>query len=223
MNSSDGKGNVLGELKRAEEVLSNLLERLSKIYGILESKERRLRADDFSSSGMCIPGLKNAIVCALTADIRGDPIHSVIEDARGKGLKLPTIIQGSDRIESFATCDSILKIIRTQFHSSELKSITNLRWSVVPKIIDNDEVVIIGTRYNHASEADIMRMKERLGNLELDIYEDDGEFGGGLLTYQLSKLAEGMDRVRVIEITLSSGLASNVSKVVEILEALPNL
>jgi hypothetical protein len=223
MNSSGGKSNVLGELKRAEEVLSNLLERLSEIYNVLESKERRLMADDFSSSGMCIPGSMNAIVCALTADIRGDPLHFVIEQTRGKGLKLPTIIRGSDRVESFPTCDSILKIIKTQFHSSGLKSIINLRWSVVPRIIGNDEVVIIGTRYNHASKADMMRTEERIRELELDVYEDDNEFGGGLLTYQLSRLAEELDGVRVMEITLSSSLASNVSKVAEILEVLSDL
>jgi hypothetical protein len=223
MNSSSERRNILGELRRAEDILNNLLERLSELFAVLEPLESHLRLTDFSSSGMYIPGSKNAIICALTADIRGDPIHAAIELTKGKGLKLPAIIKGSDRSESTSTCESILKIIKTQLRSTGTKAITNLRWSSLPKVIDRDSVVIIGTRYSHAGANEIMRLKDRLKKLNLEVYEDDGEYGGGLLTYRLMKLVEEMDDVIVLEMTLSSSLTSDLPKVVEILEALSSL
>jgi hypothetical protein len=223
MNNTSGRRNILGELTRAEGILNGLLERLSNLLAVLEPIESNLRLTDFASSGMYIRGSKNAIICALTADIQGDPIHSAIELIKGKGLKLSSIIKGSDRSESVSTCKSILKIIKAQLKSTESKVVTNLRWSSLPKTIERDNVVIVGTRFCRMDSDEITRLKDKLRNLNLEVYEDEGEFGGGLLAYKLVQLAEEFEELTVLEVTLSSSLAGESPKVAEILEALSSL
>lgn len=211
---------ILKELERAERILDNLLQQLSSLYANLEPMESVLRVDDFSSSGMIIPGTKTGIVCALTADIKGDPIYKALESLKGKGLRLPAIIKGSDRTEASETCDSIMKIIKAQFEHKITRFIVNLRWSSLPALIENDNVVIMGTRYLHGETQDIMRIKNRLKKLNLEVLEDNGEFGGGLLTYKLTNFAKEVDNTTVLELTLSSALSENATMIAKILEAI---
>ena len=211
---------ILKELEHAERVLNNLLHRLTSLYTNLEQMESVLRVNDFSSSGMIVPGMMTGIVCALTADISTDPLHKALESLKGKGLKLPTIIKGSDRTESAETCDSFMKIIKAQFNLRTTQLIVNLRWSSLPPIIENDNVVIIGTRYIHGESQDITRFKNRLKGLDIQVFEDNGEFGGGLLTYKLTSFAREADNVIVLELTLSSALSEDVTRIAKILEAI---
>jgi hypothetical protein len=209
---------LLKEIERAERVLDSLLQRLSKLYHSLEEVESNLRVSDFSSSGMFVQGLTNGIICILTANIKGDPIYNVLESLKGKGLKLSAIIKGSDRSEAPDTCDSILKIIKAKFNHNTTRLIINLRWSALSALIDKDNVVIIGTRFIHGSNDEISRFKKNLKELNLEVFEDDGEFGGGLLTYKLTNFAKNIDSLIVLELTLSSTLLENTKKVAEILE-----
>jgi hypothetical protein len=211
---------LLEELERAERVLDGLLQQLSRLYANLEPIESALRVSDFSSSGMYIPGLATGIVCALTADIKGDPLHNVLVSLKGKGLKLPAIIKGSDRSETPATCESIMKIIRARFDLKATRMIVNLRWSPLPAIMDKENTVIIGTRYFHGNVADIMKFRKRLEELKLEVFEDNGEFGGGLLTYKLMNFIRDAGGSTVLELTLSTNLSENAAKIAEILEAI---
>jgi len=214
---------VLKELERAERVLDNLLRQLSSLYTNLEPMESMLRVSDFSSSGMMVQGMMDGIVCALTADIKTDPIYKALESLKGKGLKLPTIIKGSDRAESTETCDSIMKIIKAQFDLKTTRLIVNLRWALLPSIIENDDIIIMGTRYIHGDSQDIMRFRNRLKELGIEVFEDNGEFGGGLLTYKLTNFVKEVDNVIVLELTLSSALSENVTTIAKILEAITAL
>ena len=223
MTSASEAANLFRELERAEEILGSLLLRLSSFHASLESVESNLRADDFSTSGLFVQGSTNAIVCALTADIKGDPIHDAFEGLRGKGFRLPVVIKGSDRSESQTTCDSIMKIIRAQLKLKTSELIVNLRWSPLPAVIDGSRAVVLGTRYGHGDAREISTFKEKLTELNLQVLEDNGEFGGGLLTYKLAELAREVGNVLVVEMTLSSALAGNVSKIAEILEAITTL
>ncbi|MDH4213848.1 MAG: hypothetical protein OEV85_08000 [Candidatus Thorarchaeota archaeon] len=220
MFSSPDPIGIIKELERAEHVLDVLLRQLTSIYTNLEPLERDLRVDDFSSSGMFVPGLATGIVCALTADIKGDPIYKALESIKGRGLKLPAIIKGADRTEAPVICDSIMKIIRAQFNLKTTRFIVNLRWSSLPSIIDNDNVMILGTRYFHGDRKVIEGFKNRLKGLNLEVLEDNGEFGGGLLTYKLTNFAKEIDSITVLELTLSSALCENITKVAKIFEAI---
>ncbi|RDE15755.1 MAG: hypothetical protein C4K48_02945 [Candidatus Thorarchaeota archaeon] len=223
MTSASEGAVLLQELERAEQILGSLLQRLSNLHTSLESIESNLRVDDFSTTVLIVQGSTTGIVCALTADIKGDPIHDAFESLRGRGFRLPVIIKGSDRSESQATCDSIMRIIRAQLKLKTSQLIINLRWSPLPTVIDSNRAVILGTRYKHGSPREISTFKEKLRELNLQVLDDDGEFGGGLLTYKLTELAREAENVVVLEMTLSSTLAGNVPKIAEILETITTL
>lgn len=223
MTGASEGADLFRELERAERILGSLLQRLSSLHTSLESIESNLRVDDISTSGLLVQGSITGIVCALTADIKGDPIHDAFEGLRGKGFRLPVIIKDSDRSESPVTCDSIMKVIRAQLKLKTSKLIINLRWSSLPAVIDSSKAVILGTRYRYGNAREISTFKEKLRELNLQVLEDDGEFGGGLLTYKLTELARDVGNVVVLEMTLSSTLAGNVPKIGEILEATTTL
>ena len=223
MTSASEGANLVRELERAEQILGSLLQQLFSFHTSLDSIESGLRVDDFSTSGLFVQGSTTGIVCALTGDIKGDPIHDAFEGLRGRGFRLPIIIKDSDRSESPATCEAIMKIIRAHLKLKTSRLIINLRWSSLPAVVDGSNVVILGTRYRHGEARQISTFSERLKELNLQVLEDDGEFGGGLLTFKLTELARETEDMMVLEMTLSSALAGNVSKIAEILEVITTL
>jgi len=220
MSSMNGHRSLLQELERAEIVLNRLLKKISNVSDFLKPLEHSLRAEDFSSSGSYVPGTSNGIVCVLSSLIKGDPLSSSIDLIRGKGLKLPAIIKGSDRSETKSTCDSILKIIEGKPEGTPIDYVINLRWANLPSIVDDANVVVIGKRFHYRKEGDLKKLHTRFEELDFQVLEDVGQFGGGPLTYRLTKLARKLGNMTVLEITLSHCAAKNHDRVAEILESL---
>ncbi|MCK4567989.1 MAG: hypothetical protein KAU48_11850 [Candidatus Thorarchaeota archaeon] len=220
MSSINGHRSLLQELERTEIVLNRLLKKISNISEFLRPLEHSLRAEDFSSSGSYVPGTSNGIVCVLSSLIKGDPLSSSLDLIRGRGLKLPAIIKGSDRSETKSTCDSILKIIEGKPDGTPIDYVINLRWANLPSIINDTNVVVIGNRYNYRKKEALKKLHIRFKELGLQVLEDAGQFGGGPLTYRLTELARKRGNMTVLEITLSHSIAGNQDRVAEILESL---
>ena len=161
--------------------------------------EHALREEEFSSSGSYIPGTSNGIVCVLSALIKGDPLSTAIESIRGKGLNLPAIVKGSDRSETSSTCDSILKIVEGKPRGISINYVINLRWANLPSVIDGENVLVIGTRFQHGQKSKLQRLYSKFQEAGYQILEDRGEFGGGPLTYKLTELAKRLGDVTVLE------------------------
>ncbi|MHA1576177.1 MAG: hypothetical protein ACTSU3_02335, partial [Candidatus Thorarchaeota archaeon] len=187
MSSLNERRNLLQELERTESVLKRLLDKISKVSDYLRPLEHSLRAEDFSSTGMYVPGTSNGVVCILSASIKGDPLSSSIESIKGRGLKLPTIIKGSDRSETKATCDSILKIIEGKLEGTPIDYVINLRWANLPSVIDAINVLVIGNRFHYRKKETMKKLNIRFKELDFQVLEDVGQFGGGLLTYRLTE------------------------------------
>lgn len=220
MSSLNRHRSLLQELERTETVLTRLLKRISNISDFLRPLEHSLRAEDFSSSGSYIPGTSNGVVCVLSSLIKGDPLSSSLDLIRGRGLKLPAIIKGSDRSETKSTCDSILKIIEGKPGGTPIDYVINLRWANLPSIVDDANVVVIGKRFHHSKKGDLKKLHIRFIELGFQVLEDAGQFGGGPLTYRLTELARKLGNMTVLEITLSHCIAENHDRVAEILESL---
>ncbi len=220
MSSLNGHRSLLQELERVEIVLNRLLEKISNVSDFLRPLEHSLRAEDFSSSGSYVPGTSNGVVCVLSSLIKGDPLSSSIDLIKGRGLKLPAIIKGSDRSETKSTCDSILKIIEGKPGGTPIDYVINLRWANLPSIINDTNVVVIGNRYNYRKKEALKKLHIRFKELDFQILEDVGQFGGGPLTYRLTGLARKQGNMTVLEVTLSHRMAENHDRVAEILESL---
>lgn len=220
MSSLNERRNLLQELERVESVLTSLLKKISDVNDYLRPLEHSLRAEEFSSSGSYLPGTSNGIACILSALIKGDPLSNSIESTRGKGWKLPAIIKGSDRSETKSTCDSILKIVEGKPEGIPINYVINLRWANLPSMIDGSNVLVIGTRYRFGKNDLLKKLYNRFQETGLQIIEDNGEFGGGPLTYKLTELARKLGNITVLEITLSRRFAENHEGVANILESL---
>ncbi|MBN2228848.1 MAG: hypothetical protein JW779_04570 [Candidatus Thorarchaeota archaeon] len=219
MSSSNKQSSLFQEIERAENVLERTLQKLFDIHNVLKPVESELFVDDFSSNGTLTPGAVRGIVCAPTGLIKGDPINFVLNQATGKGLNLPSMIKYADRSESPETCDAIMKIIESQVVRSPVSFIFNLRWSQLHIMNDKENTIIMGMRYRTGRLEDIEKFSNRLEKLGLQVLRDEGEFGGGLLTFRIMRYAQNLDNVMVLELTLSQSLAENSEKVIEILEA----
>jgi len=220
MSSLNGHQSLLQELERTETVLTRLLKKISNISELLRPLEQSLRAEDFTSSGLYVPGTSNGVVCILSSLIKGDPLSNSIDLIRGRGLKLPAIIKGSDRSETKSTCDSILKIIEGKPGGTPIDYVINLRWANLPSILNDANVVVIGERYNYRKIEAMKKLHIRFRELDFQILEDVGQFGGGPLTFRLTELAQELGNMTVLEITLSHRMAENHDRVAEILESL---
>ncbi len=220
MSSLNEHRSLLQELERTETVLNRLLKKISNVSDFLRPLEHSLRAEDFSSSGSYVPGTSNGIVCVLSSLIKGDPLSSSIDLIRGKGLKLPAIIKGSDRNETKSTCDTILKIIEGKPGGTPINYVINLRWANLPSIVDDTNLVVIGKRFHYRKKRDLKKLQTRFEEIGFQVLEDVGQFGGGPLTYRLTELARKLGNMTVLEITLSHCIAENHDRVAEILESL---
>jgi len=220
MRSLNGHHSLLKELERTEIVLNRLLKKISNVSDFLKPLEHSLRAEDFSSSGSYIPGTSSGVVCVLSSLIKGDPLSSSIDLIKGKGLKLPSIIKGSDRSETKSTCDSILKIIEGKPGGTPIDYVINLRWAKLPSVVDGKNVLVIGNRFHCSKEETMKKLNIRFKELDFQVLEDAGQFGGGPLTYRLTELARKLGNMTVLEITLSHSIAENHERVAEILESL---
>ncbi len=223
MSGLNKQHGLLRELEKAEQVLSQLLGKLSNVNNLLTPIEHSLRAEDFSSSGSYILGTSDGIVCVLSGSIKGDPLSNSIENTRGKGRKLPSIIKGTDRSETKSTCDSILKIVRGKSGENTINYVINLRWANFSSIINSEDIIIIGNRfYNDPSNA-LTKLSSRFEELGLKVLYDAGEFGGGPLTYRLTEFARQIGNMPIFEITLSRKCAENHERVADILESFTKL
>ena len=223
MNSSQKKRTLLRELNRADSVLSSILEKIVRFNEVLKPIELNLHVNDFSSKGVLYQGPRKGIICVLSALIKGDPLAISFEALKGKGLALPSIIKSADRNESRSTCESILKIIESIASRNVGGLVVNIRWSTMPKILNQRDTIIIGTRYTNLLESEIREVINSLSSQGFEAYEDRGEFGGGLLTYFLLENISRKHKLRVLELTLSKEVANVETKVEKIIQVLSTL
>jgi len=223
MKSSQKNQNLLQVLERANVALTTILEKLVVFNDSLKPVERSLRVSDFSSKGVLRAGAIRGIVCVLSSMIKGDPYSKSLEALEGKGLKLPSIIKSADRNESRHTCDSIIKIIESLARKDPPRFVVNLRWSTLPRSLNNKNVIVMGTRYNNLNDSETTQIISAMKQRGFDVLQDDGEYGGGLLTYLLIETLDDKRKLKVLELTVSREIAENENQVIQILEALSTL
>ncbi|MGY5858761.1 MAG: hypothetical protein RTU63_05290 [Candidatus Thorarchaeota archaeon] len=219
MSSVNERHSLLEEIERTENVLEGLLRKISNVSKYLSPLEHMLRAEDFSSTGSYQPGVSDGIVCVLSAMIKGDPLANSIELIKGKGRNLPAVIKGSDRSETKSTCDSILKIVEGNPGGKPITFVINLRWANLPPAIDGKSVLVVGKRFSYDQKGSLKKLYNRFKEIGITVLEDQGQFGGGPLTFRLMQLARKLQSMTILEITLSRHFAENHKRVADILES----
>ena len=219
MIKSSSQRGLLKELERTEIVLQDLLTTLSNLNSALKPIEREMKVSDFASSGEYVQGASRGVVCVLTGLIQGDPIQRILTEI-GRGRDIPALIKAGDRSESDMTVESIVNRLHAEDQKRSLEYMLNLRWAELPEPLEREKVVIIGTRYESGNSIRLTKLETELEKIGLKIVRDNGEFGGGPLTYEIVKSFSNRRNLLVAELTLSLQVVENDTAVIQILNML---
>ncbi|MFW9832549.1 MAG: hypothetical protein ACFFEK_01005 [Candidatus Thorarchaeota archaeon] len=211
--------NLLKELEHTENVLHNLLDVLLNLNTALQSIEREMKVSDFSSSGEFVQGESKGLVCVLSGLIQGDPLQRILQE-RGRGRNIPSLIKAGDRSESNLTIESIVNMIHAEDQKRQLEYVINLRWSQLAPPLEKERIVIRGSRYKLGESIRTKKLEAELERIGLKVVVDEGEFGGGPLTYEITKSFEDRKTLLVSELTLSRQVVENKDLVIQILSML---
>ncbi len=219
MSRSNNHRSLLKELERTESVLQDLLTTISNLNKALKPIESKLKVSDFATSGEYIQGVSKGIVCVPTALIQGDPLEKILTE-KGRGRDIPSLIKSGDRSETSITVESILNMLHAEDKKRSLEYIINLRWAELPAPLEKELVVIRGTRYATGNHIRLSKLDADLEKIGFKIIRDNGEFGGGLLSYEIVKSFDKRRDIMIVELTLSRQIAENGARVIEILNTI---
>ncbi|MFW9846341.1 MAG: hypothetical protein ACFFD6_06315 [Candidatus Thorarchaeota archaeon] len=213
------------DLERTQEVLRILSKRITHLNEAFEPLERDLRTKDFAKSGVYILGTSSGVVCFPTSLSPGDPLKEGIEEAKEKGIRMPTLVEADDSEETLSTCDSIIRMLKLELWDDRkviLKPgfIIIVRWDVLLPYLEEKSTVVVGTRYISEPEGSLKKVIDKLQRLGMHVVEDSGQYGGGLMAYEFSRAFAGREKVLIVQLTLSSHAAEDKKKVVKMLEQL---
>jgi hypothetical protein len=219
MSRSSAQRNILNELEHTEVVLQELLTTLFNLSSALKPIEREMRVSDFTSSGEIVEGMSKGVVCVLTGLIKGDPLEKILT-LRGRGREIPILIKAGDRTETKVTVENIVGMLQVMNQKRSLEYIVNLRWAELPAPLEHDNVVVLGDRYVSGNFERLMKLESNLNELLFRVIKDKGEFGGGLLVYEVIRSFSNRKDMVVTELTLSRQVVENDVLVIKILNML---
>ena len=178
-----------------------------------------MKVSDFASSGEYVQGESRGVVCVLSGLIQGDPLQRILTE-KGRGRDIPAMIKAGDRSESPMTVVSILNMLHAEDQKQSLEFVINLRWAELPAMLERENVVIVGTRYQSGNSIRLMKLETELEKIGLKIVSDNGEFGGGPLTYEIVRSFNTRNNLLATELTLSRLVVENDVLVIQILNML---
>lgn len=219
MSRSSAQRNILNELEHTEVVLQELLTTLFNLGSALKPIEREMRVSDFTSGGEVVEGMSKGVVCVLTGLIKGDPLEKILT-LRGRGREIPILIKAGDRTENKVTVENIVGMLQVMDQKRELEYVVNLRWTGLPAPMEHDNVVVLGDRYVSGNFDRLMKLESNLNELRFRVIKDKGEFGGGLLVYEVIRSFGKRKNMVVAELTLSRQVVENDVLVIKILNML---
>ncbi|MHA1926358.1 MAG: hypothetical protein ACXABV_11615 [Candidatus Thorarchaeota archaeon] len=216
---------ISDELKRTVEVLRRVLRRVSDLNKELEPLESELSAADFATSGIYVIGTSAGVVCFPAALSEGDPMKPILDNARARGAKMPSIVEADDPEESISTCERVVKMLKREIWNKReaiLKPsyLLVIRWDHMYEDLEDNKTVIIGKRYISGSKDSLKRLTKNLKKLGLSIIEDSGQYGGGPMTYELIQEFSKSKPLLVAQLTFSRRVATDEPKILAMLEML---
>ena len=213
------------ELEKTVEVLRELLRRVYDLNKALEPLENELGEADFAESGIYVLGASAGVVCFPTALSEGDPMKPILDDARARGAKMPSIVEAADPEESRSTCNRVVRILKREIWNKReaiLKPsfLLVIRWDYMFEELETNNTIIVGKRYISGTEDSLRRLIKNLRKIGLSIMEDSGQYGGGPMTYELIQEFSASESLLVVQLTFSHSAATDKAKILAMLEML---
>ncbi len=229
MSDSTTLGKIVRDLNGAKKILDDLKKRVTHLRLGLDPIERMLRVRDLSDASSIIKGIPGVYVIMPTALCPSDPLGEAIANMIMDEKQIPNIIKLEDTSESEETCRALNRAIEAEKLRLEKegaqrpRALFILRWSDFSAQFDKGPTAIIGKRYFAADSKQLREFEKTLENCGFAVYKDIGEFGGGPISYHLSRYFSSLQNMFVIQITISRTMAEDGSLMQKILKCLGSI
>jgi hypothetical protein len=229
MSNSTILGKIVKDLEGAKKILDGLKGTISRLRAGLDPIERTLRVRDLSKASSVIAGMPGVYVIMPTALCTDDPLGATLESMTMDQKDNPNLIKLEDSSESEETCRALNRIIEAEqlrFESEGFRgprALVVLRWSNMSEQFNKSPIAVVGKRYRIATGKQVIEFEKTLEKCGIKVYQDVGEFGGGPITYHLSRYFSDQKNMFVIQITISRTLAEDGNQIQKILKCLSTI
>ncbi len=229
MSDSTTLGKIVKDLDGAKKILDDLKKRVAHLGHGLDPIERILRVRNLSDASSVIKGIPGIYVIMPTALCPSDPLGETVTNMSMDEKQIPNLIKLQDSSESEETCRSLNRAIEAEKLRLEREGVQRpralfiLRWSDFSAQFDEGPTAIIGKRYFAADSRQLRKLEKTLENCGIAVYKDIGEFGGGPISYHLTRYFSSLQNMFVIQITISRTMAEDESLIQKILKCLGSI
>jgi len=164
-----------------------------------------------------------AIVCITSALIHKDPIASSLSRIT-YSASWPSLLRAGDPTESSDTCETIVDTVMPEVAklSGDIL-VMNLKWGRMPDHLEKVKAAIIGTRFILARKEKLESTRKWISDAGMEVFYDDGFYGGGLLAYELVRALNEKADATVVEVTLSRTAAESANIIRSLLQAVTSI
>ncbi len=164
-----------------------------------------------------------AIVCITSALIHNDPLAASLSLIT-YGASWPSLLRAGDPTESPDTCETIVDTVLPEVAklSGDIL-VMNLKWGRMPDDLEKAKAAIVGTRFILASKEKLESIRKSISGAGMEVFYDDGLYGGGLLAYDLVRALNEKADATVVEVTLSRTAAESANMIQSLLRAVTSI
>jgi hypothetical protein len=210
------------QLIRAKKDLQETGKVLDRLIKVIEPTEQTLLRREFQSRTVLDPGQSKVVLCLEDELAESRSFRKALSKM---DVKKPTLVKIPEDRTSRRTNLTVARMIPTEVLANSEGSVlvVNVQKELMLKQLENDKVVIIGSRYYHDSDDMVNQIEQTLKSQGVNVLSDKGLYGGGALTYELVRTMQKRPQSTVVELTLSKSVADNTNILRRILESLLSL
>ncbi len=210
------------QLERAKKSLKRTGESVEKLIAVLEPTEQMLMRREFQTRTELDPGEGKVVLCLEEELASSRTFRKAISKL---SMKKPTLVKIPEDRNSRLTNLSVARMIPTEVltKSQGYVLVVNLQRELMLKQLEQVKAIVLGRRYYLNSNDTMQRLSQTLESQGVHVFEDQGLYGGSVLTYELVRTLEARPQSTVLEITLSRSVAENTNLLKRILESLLSL
>ncbi len=207
---------IVSDLEKAKSVVKQLEAVLVKLNVSLEFEENTLYRRDMSSDAT--RESTTGVVVLFSETLSNSQTFISVLSTKSSAVE-SNYIQVDDIMESQLTCRKIIRSLSVKFRNSPtpLNCIINLQCVQMIPPREEEQVIVIGKLYFQDVKEIIQKYEDQFRGLGFHFVYDQGQFGGGVLTYEL---IQSFPESTIFEITLSQSFTEDESNMHRLLDIL---
>ncbi|MHA1770229.1 MAG: hypothetical protein ACTSYL_01740 [Candidatus Thorarchaeota archaeon] len=208
---------LVEELQRVNAVVVHLTNTVNRCIQHIDTLSSQ--SDQFDIVGVIREGSPRGIIYLPCGESKGDLLGRTMKTLSKKN-QAPTLVFGNIGIEDPLLARRASHAIVSRLKAKETATfIIVLTWAVLIPPLEETPTIILGRRYFRDPTGILSTLVTRLSKRGIKIEDDEHQYGGSSITYNLCQELEQSD-VAVIEITVSESFARDKKKVASLIDAL---